>query len=39
VPPSQPIGPLQVHVEFDSGPLAGVLKASAKVDIVKGQSP
>jgi hypothetical protein len=36
VPETQPAGELRVKVTFDSGPLAGALDASAKVEVVKG---
>jgi hypothetical protein len=36
VPPTQPAGSsLQVRVEYDSGPLAGTLRAAAPVQVVK----
>jgi hypothetical protein len=34
VPQTQPVGPLRVKVEFESGPLAGLLEASADVQVV-----
>jgi hypothetical protein len=31
----QPTGPLQVRVDFDSGPLAGRLQAMTTLEVVK----
>jgi hypothetical protein len=35
VPQSQPAGPVQLSTEFNSGPLAGVLRASAALEVIK----
>jgi hypothetical protein len=35
VPEKQPRGTLNVRVEFNSGPLAGVLRATASVQVVE----
>jgi hypothetical protein len=35
VPPTQPSGPLQVRVDFDSGPLAGRVQAMTTVEVIK----
>jgi hypothetical protein len=35
VPQSQPAGPVQFSTEFNSGPLAGVLRASAALEVIK----
>jgi hypothetical protein len=37
VPIAQPPGPLEVTIDFDSGPLAGKLHASTTVNIQGGQ--
>jgi hypothetical protein len=34
VPATQPVGPLQVCVEFPSGPLAGMLRGGRTVQVV-----
>jgi len=34
VPKAQPSGPLVINVDFDSGPLAGMLHASTALDVV-----
>jgi hypothetical protein len=35
VPQSQPAGPVQFSTEFNGGPLAGVLRASAVLEVIK----
>jgi len=35
VPQSQPVGPVQFSTEFNSDPLAGVLRASAALEVIK----
>jgi hypothetical protein len=35
VPQSQPDGPVQFSTEFNNGPLAGVLRASTALEIIK----
>jgi len=35
VPQSQPAGPVQFSAEFKSGPLAGFLRASAALEVIK----
>jgi hypothetical protein len=35
VPQSQPAGPLVLDVDFDTGPLAGLLHASTSVNVVE----
>jgi hypothetical protein len=37
VPQTQPAGPLAIHVDFDSGPLAGLLHASTTVNVVEAK--
>jgi len=35
VPQSQPAGPVQFSTEFNSGPLAGILRAATVIEVVK----
>jgi hypothetical protein len=35
VPESQPVGPTRISVEFESGPLAGLMHATTSIDVRK----